>query len=250
MSKLELIALVYEQQHEIVRLQQEVQRLTERLHPPKRKGWRLSAVLRRAKRPGQKAGHPGMTRMSPTHIDRVVEQRLSRCPQCHGRLGPSVAVTTHVQEDLIPARIEVTCFTRHRYDCARCRRIVTAPPAPEEIPQSRLGPQVLTQALLLKSVHGLPFNKIRMAFQQFASLRVSEGALAQALQRLASWLQVETAALGEALRRSPATHVDETGWKLTGIHHWLWAFVTERLAYFQVDRSRGSGVPKAVLGTD
>lgn len=250
LSKPELIALVYEQQRQIAQLTQEVQRLTERLHPPKKPRFHLPLWSRRAKRPGQKPGHPGMTRTTPTHIDRVIEQRLTRCPQCHERLGPAVAVTRHLQEDLIPAQVEVTCFQRHRYYCGRCRRVVTAPPAPEEIPQSRLGPQVLTHALLLKYVHGLPFNKIRTAFQQFAHLRVSEGALAQALQRLASWLQVETTALREALRTSPATHVDETGWKLTGVNHWLWAFATERLAYYRIDRSRGAKVPKEVLGEE
>lgn len=250
LSRRELVALVYEQQREIAQLKQEVQRLTERLHPPKRQPTRLATLLRRLTRPGQKPGHPGMSRTTPTHIDRVVEQRLTHCPRCQGRLGPSVAVTTHVQEDLIPARVEVTRFAHHRYYCRRCRAVITAPAAPEEVPHSRLGPRVLTQALLLKYVHGLPFNKLRTAFQQFATLRVSEGALAQALQRLAAWLQVETTALREAIRRSPATHVDETGWKLTGVHHWLWAFVTERLAYYRIDRSRGSGVPKDVLGSD
>ena len=244
------MALVYEQQQQIASLQQEVQRLTERLHPPKRPPCSFAHVFHRAMRPGQKPGHPGMTRATPVHIDRVVAQRLTRCPQCHGRLGASVAVTTHLQEDLIPARVEVTCFTRHRYYCASCRQVVTAPAAPEEIPHSRLGPQVLTHALLLKYVHGLPFNKIRTAIQQFANLTISEGAFAQALQRIASWLQVETTALREAIRTSPATHVDETGWKLTGVNHWLWAFVTDRLAYVRIDRSRGSGVPKEVLGTD
>ena len=179
-----------------------------------------------------------------------MEQRLTRCPSCQGVRGSSVAVTSHRQEDVIPARVEVTCFQRYRSDCARGRTVVTAPPAPEESPQSRLGPQGLMRALLWKSVHGLPFNKIRTACQPFANLPVSEGALAQALQRLASWLQVETTALREAIRRSPATPVDETGWTLTGVNHWLWAFVTERLAYVRIDRSRGSGVPKDVLGSD
>lgn len=248
LSKRALIALIYEQQQRITSLEQEVQRLTDRLHPPTRPPARWARLMRRLKRPGQKPGHPGMTRATPTHIDRVVEQRLTRCPSCQGALGAAVAVTAHLQEDLIPARVEVTCFQRHRYYCARCRTIVTAPPAPEEIPHSRLGPQVLTHALLLKYVHGLPFNKIRTCLQQFAHLTVSEGALAQALQRLAAWLQVETTALREAIRTSPATHVDETGWKLTGVNHWLWAFVTDRLAYVRIDRSRGARVPKDVLG--
>jgi len=125
---------------------------------------------------------------------------------------------------------------------------LTAPYAPEEIPNSYLGPQVLTQAVLLKYVHGLPFNKIRTCFQQLGELTVSEGALAQALPRMAQWLDVETQALLESIRASPTTHIDETGWKVTGINHWLWAFVTDRIAYYRIDRSRGSTVPKEVLG--
>ncbi len=248
LSRRELIALVYDLHGKIQQLEQENQRLTDRLHPPKRPPRRLAALLHCLKRPGQKPGHPGMTRATPTSIDRVVQQRLSRCPQCHGALGPSIAMTAHLQEDLLPARVEVTCFQRARYYCRRCRAVVTAPYAPEEIPHSTLGPQVLTQALLLKYVHGLPFNKIRTCLQQFAHLTVSEGALAQALQRLAQWLQVETDTLQAAIRTSPATHVDETGWKLTGVHHWLWAFVTDRLAYYRIDRSRGARIPKDVLG--
>ncbi len=189
-----------------------------------------------------------MTRPKPTHIDRVIEQKLTQCTRCHSPLGKSVEVIEHLQEDLIPARVEVTCFRHHRYWCPGCREIVTAPPAPDEIPSSYLGPQVLTHTLLFKYVHGLPFNKICTAFQQMGTLTVSEGGLAQALQRMARWLQVETEELLQALRASPAIHMDETGWKITGQGHWLWAFVTERLAYYRIDASRGSKVPKEVLG--
>jgi len=248
LSKQELVALVYDLQRENVALKQEVQRLIERLNPPKKKFFLFPLLTRRSKRPGQKTGHPGMTRATPKQIDRVVEQILTDCPQCHTRLGPSIKVTKHVQEDLIPARVEVTCFKRHRYYCRRCQTVLTAPYAPEEIPNSYLGPQVLTQAVLLKYVHGLPFNKIRTCFQQLGELTVSEGALAQALPRMAQWLDVETQALLESIRASPTTHIDETGWKVTGINHWLWAFVTDRIAYYRIDRSRGSAVPKGVLG--
>ena len=203
LSRRALIALVYEQQR-ITSLEQEVQRLTERLHPPKRQPPRLAALLHRLKRPGQKPGHPGMTRATPTRIDRVIEQTLRRCPQCQSRLGRSIAVTEHLQEDVIPARAEVTCFKRHRYSWARCRQVVTAPYAPEELPHSDLGPQVLTQALLLKYVHGLPFNKIRTALQQFAHLTVSEGALAQALQRHQHEAQYQDKTSGE--HDEPASH--------------------------------------------
>ena len=248
MSKQDLVSLVYKLQRENAALRQEVQRLVDRLHPPKKPRFPFLSLARRPKPPGQKPGHPGVTRATPTKIDRVVEQTLTHCPECRTRLGPSIEVTKHLQEDLIPARVEVTCFKRYRYYCRRCQSVLTAPYAPEEIPHSYLGPQVLTQVILLKYVHGLPFNKIRVCLQQMGGLTISEGAFPQALQRVARWLGVETQELLASIRASPAAHVDETGWKVTGVNHWLWAFVTEKLAYYRIDRSRGSLVPKEVLG--
>jgi transposase len=209
-----------------------------------------SCLRRKHKRPGRKPGHPGVTRPKPDHIDRVVDQTLTHCTHCRTPLGKSLGASEHTQEDLIPARVEATCFRHHRYWCPGCRDIITAPPAPDEIPDSYLGPAILTHTILFKYVHGLPFNKIETAFQQLAGLDVSQGGLAQALQRIARWLQVETEELLKAVRSSPAVHIDETGWKITGQGHWLWAFVTQQLAYYRTDRSRGSGVPKEVLGPD
>jgi len=41
--------------------------------------------------------------------------------------------------------------------------------------------------------------------------------------------------------------MDETGWKISGTNHWLWAAVNSRLAYYKIDRSRGSKVAKLII---
>lgn len=231
-------------------LKAQLRQLAARLPPvePRWTPWIRPPPKAHPQPPGQKPGHVGVTRATPTRVDRVVTQSLTACPQCHTRLGHPVAVTRHRQEDLIPARVVTTCFRRARYYCRHCRRVVTAPPAPDELPASRLGPRILTEIVLLRYVHGLPFQKIRQRFQESAGLTVSAGALAQALQRLATWLAVEEQTLLQQIRASPVVHADETGWRITGRSHWLWAFVTDRLAAYTVDRSRGSGVPQRVLG--
>lgn len=251
LSKKDLIKLIYELYQRLSLLEQENKRLRDQQEPPsKQLRLKFSIFRRRAKKPGQKAGHEGMTRAKPKRIDRVVEQTLERCPRCDKRLDPSIEITEHIQEDLIPAQIEVTCFKRHRYYCRGCQEIVSAPAREDEIPHGHLGARVLTQALILRYVHGLPFNKIQEYFQGFTGLKVSQGALAQALERVAKWLNVEAEELLKAIRASPWAHVDETGWKVSGTNHWLWAFVSDRLAYYRIERSRGSKVPKEVLKED
>lgn len=197
---------------------------------------------------GRKAGHPGCTRPIPNHIDREVEQTLKRCPDCQGQLSATQEVEEHIQEDIVPSRVEVTKFKRHRYWCKKCGKIVTSPYAPGEVPCGYLGPLVLTQMALLKYVHALPGNKIVKLFDVFCGLKVSEGAVAQALQRMAQWLGVEADVIVEAIRASAYVHVDETGWKINGTNHWLWAFANKKLAFYKIHRSRGSKVPKDLLG--
>jgi hypothetical protein len=49
------------------------------------------------------------------------------------------------------------------------------------------------------------------------------------------------------MRQQAVVHVDETGWRVDGHHHWLWIFVNEVVSLYVLSRSRGSKVPKAWL---
>jgi transposase len=197
---------------------------------------------------GRKKGHPGAWRSAPTHIDRDVAQTLSACPDCHHALGDPAEVDEHIQEDIIPARVEVTRFLRHRYWCPDCKKMITAPYSPDEVPSGHLGPRALATMVWLKYYAVLPGNKIKDIFHDLCGLSVSEGAIAQALQRLGTYLQIETDQILKAVRNAPHKHADETGWKINGIGHQLWAFLTEQWALVHINKSRGSKVPKAILG--
>ena len=52
------------------------------------------------------------------------------------------------------------------------------------------------------------------------------------------------------MRQQAPIHVDATGWRIAGTNHWLWVFVNDVVALYVISRSRGSKVPKALLGAD
>ena len=250
-SKEELIEIILAHQRRIKELEEKLKKknaLDE--HKEFLKAERLAKRMLRPHRPGQKAGHVGMTRDKPTSIDRVVEQTLKKCPDCHHRLSSSQEVVQHIQEDIIPARVQTTCYKKHRYYCTQCEKLVSAPCAEDEIPKSYLGPNVLIQTIILKYHHGLPFNKIAELFEGLCGLKVSEGALAQALQRMSLWLAVESDEILKAIRISPHLHMDETGWKISGGKHWLWAAVNEKLAHYRIAATRGAKVAREIVGKD
>ncbi len=250
-SREELIDTILKQEEEIEKLKRRIKEKEEA--DARRRDLKLARLLARKKRqskPGQKAGHRGLTRPQPNNIDRVIEQKLKLCPECHHSLSESQETITHIQEDIVPAHAEVTMYKKHRYYCKHCKKVVTAPYAPDEVPSGYLGPNALIHMAILKYHHALPGNKIVEIFKDIFNMKVSEGAVTQALKRLSEWLKVEMGTILEAIRKSPNIHIDETGWKVNGKRHWLWAFVNKTLAYYKIDRSRGSKVPKKILPSD
>ena len=250
-SRDELIQEILEKERRIEELEKKLKEknaLDE--HKQFLKAERLAKIKTRPHPPGQKAGHAGVTREKPTKIDRIVEQTLKKCPDCNERLSVSQEIVEHIQEDIVPARLQTTCFKKHRYYCKCCEKLITAPCAEDEIPNGYLGPVVLIQAVILKYHHALPFNKIAEVFDGLCGLKVSEGGLAQALQRVSEWLKVEESEILKAIRISPHIYMDETGWKINGSKHWLWAAVNERLSHYRVAASRGAKVAKEMIGKD
>ena len=197
---------------------------------------------------GRKKGHEGAFRPTPTRIDRVVDQTLTACPACQGPLNEKQDSSSHTQEDIVVPKVEVTRFVHHSYWCAHCHKDVIAPPVPDEVPHGYLGPQTLTTMVWLKYHLALPANKIQALLFDLCGLKVSQGAITQALQRLAGYLKIESDQILQAIKTAPIKHVDETGWTINGVAHWLWAFVNDKWAYMRVDKSRGSQVPISVLG--
>jgi transposase len=198
-------------------------------------------------KPGQKPGHEGISRLLPANVDETIEQSLETCPHCQSKLGSPTETTEHIQEDIIPAHVRVTKYRRNRYWCPCCHKIIDAPYHKTEVPASRIGPNALIQAAILKYNHCLPYRKIAEVLKELSGLNVSAGALAQSLQRLSQWLNIEQQTILEAIRAGPVVHIDETGWRLDGKNHWLWAFVNEKLAYYRIERSRGRRIVKDTL---
>ena len=207
---------------------------------------------KRWKKLGRPAGHPGCTRAKPEIIHHVVEQTLERCPDCgQAALSPWPSEDEeHIQEDIVPARVEATKFIRRAYHCSQCKKLKRAPYAPGEVPCGYLGPNILIQTVLMKYHHGLPYSKIQMMFKELCGLTVTDSALAQALQRLGRFLEVEKQVILEAIRGSPWIHADETGWKIAGKGHWLWDFVNQKLALYRIAQGRGKKIPEEILTKD
>lgn len=217
-------------------------------------------VRGRRKRPGRKPGHPAALRPVPDHVDmhQDVPPPLGpdghpACPRCNGSLA-DVKEHERLYEDLVPAKVVVTCYHTVSGYCAMCRRRVETrapgqPPAPAAgLPHAQLGLNALATAAVLRVVHRLPFGQVVSVLAGLSGLSVSRGGVAKQLQRLGDWLGPYCERVKLALRASPHVNGDETGWRTDGRNGYLWAVTDERHTLYHVDQSRSGEVVEGLLG--
>jgi len=97
-----------------------------------------STARKRRKPPGRKAGHPGVSRRSPIHIDHHEEHALQHCPICRSPVAEPIKTYYRVIEDIPAVRPEVTEHAVHGYWCPTCRKIVY-PSVSDALPNAMIG---------------------------------------------------------------------------------------------------------------
>ena len=202
---------------------------------------------RRRKKPGQKKGHQGVGRKRPEKIDRYKEHTLESCPECQNPLRKPIKRHKRYTVDIPPVEPEVTEHTVHGYWCSNCKKVVH-PKVTDVLPNSTLGLTVLIMTAWLHYWVGMSVRNIVKLLAIFWAFDVSPGGLTQAWKNLAATLKPIYDDIGEKVRNTAVLNADETGWRISGITHWLWCFVTDKWCYFVIDKSRGSPVIKRVLG--
>ena len=217
-----------------------------------------SLKSRRRKRPGRKSGHPAALRPMPPTIDAHQEVPLPRdsagkpsCPHCNSEL---LEMENHqrVVEDIIPAKVVVTCYHTSSGYCPCCRKRVESraleqPPA-ANLPHGQLGLNALATGVLLRVTHRLPFRQVSQVLANLPGITVCPGAIARQVQRIANWLEDDYEQLLVSVRAAPEVYADETSWRTNGKNGWLWALSTPTQTVYHIDKSRGGKVIQKLLG--
>jgi transposase len=112
----------------------------------------------------------------------------------------------------------------------------------------QLGPQAIAWAVILNKQLGVSFGKIATLYHQRLGLTLTRGAIVRALHRTARTAAPTYEALCRTIRGSPMVAPDETGWRVNGRLHWLWAFATPDTTVYAIHAGRGFPEAAATLG--
>jgi transposase len=200
-------------------------------------------------RRGRRAGHPGQGRVRPERIDRTERVQVGEtCPDCGSAFSGETQVRSRVIEDIEPVRpTVVTCYEIERGWCPQCRTYQENP-VTAALPNYRLGLRLMLFVVYQKVALGLSYGKIRRELATYFGLSVSRGTLSAMVAEVAHRFGPAYKQLLKLMRHQAVLHVDETGWRVDGANHWLWIFVNDVVTLYVLSRSRGSKVPKALLG--
>jgi transposase len=260
MDRDELLALDKEALVElVVRLHERVTALeAERGRPPKSPdnssvppsaGYKPNRTERRRKKRGPKRGHQGLSRRRAAP-DVIVRCRPTACRGCGAALaetGQRRVRRSQVVElpELRSVVIEAQVYAAR---CARCgERTVGEAPAGLESTRT-FGPRVEALLGYLHYGHHLSHERLATVCESVFGLRISEGAIASALARLAARAQPEVDTIREAVRASPTINSDETGVRVDGRNWWHWVFQVPTASYHVIAPSRGADVVMGFLG--
>jgi transposase len=144
--------------------------------------------------------------------------------------------------DLPPVRPVVVEAWRYAAVCPGCgeRTVAEAPPGLE--PERVFGPGVEALLGYLHERHHLGYERLVEVCRDLFGLAISEGAVANALARLAERARPRYEAIGAEVRGSPVVNSDETSARVDGRNRWQWVFQTPGASYHVIAPSRGADV--------
>lgn len=191
--------------------------------------------------------HARKSRNRPAHIDSTITVDSKICANCGStHLSEPTDTYERTVEDIIPARIIVTRYIITRRYCRNCKS-QTSGVVHDALPNERFGLRLTVLMVSLK-LSGLSYQKISYLLKMLFYLDVTESTINHAITKVSAAFGKRYHEMINELKQEKNIHGDETGWRVNGKNHWLWAFVGRWTVLYEIGRSRGSSVPKRMLG--
>lgn len=203
---------------------------------------------KRHKQSGQKEGHLGISRKKPEKIDRTEELKLEISPCCKAKVKKMKAKPKgRVITILLPPKLENVKYLKPRYVCTGCGEEVQPQP-PNTLPNCRFDLSFMILLSVLSVGMNIPFGKIKELLRFLWGLNISEATISNTLTKLGEFLGEDYEKLKKDIKEATARYNDETGWRILGKGNWLWVFISEKVALYTIESSRGKKIVRKILG--
>lgn len=214
---------------------------------PPAKGFKSNLKADRQEPPAQRKGSLGRSgggRELSLCPDQVIVARAKSCPHCGGAINELSQQLKGIYERIELPRVKpvVTRVERYGGHCTHCEKAYeSAVPAGLE-EGSPYGDSIASVVTYLRYSHALSYRRLSQAMEELYGLKISEGAIANLLQRVNQRLNDPVKAIVERLRSSRVVCSDETSARVKGKTQWEWVFQNSQVCFHLIRPSRGKVV--------
>ncbi|MFN8522636.1 MAG: transposase [Chloroflexota bacterium] len=219
---------------------------------PPSAGFKPNRAERRARKHGPKRGHQGHSRLRQPP-DVVVRCYAVACRGCGHALHAAGQRRVRRSQviDVVPARAVVVESWAYQARCTECGLVTVAEHPAGLEPTRTFGPELETILGYLHERHHVSFERLVELCEDLFGVQLSEGAVANVLQRLGDRGQMRYQEIKELVRASPVIGSDETGARVDGRNRWhrgstgpslRGPFQTNTASYHVIARTRSGSV--------
>jgi len=190
---------------------------------------------------GQK-GHTGHTLEMVENPDEIIVHKVTACKECGASLEeePVIGVERRQIHEVPPLKIVVTEHRSEHKKCPHCKCNNRAEfPADVQYPV-QYGRYLKAIVVYLCVFQLIPYDRIRELFSDLFGHFISKATLVKAVASCNNELAGVEDIIREQLKGGPVLHVDETGFRVNGIRHWLHVASTGLLTWYGYHKKRGS----------
>jgi len=216
---------------------------------PPSKGFKRERSADEGAKRGPPFGHVGTSRRRAAP-DWVVLCQPTSCPGCGADLAAAPQERVGMSQVVELPRVQPVVFEAWRYavSCPDCGTTIAAEYPTGFEPTRVFGPHLEALWTYFHEQHHVSYARLARIGRDLWQLRISQGALANALRRVATRLQPQMAAIREQVRASPTIGSDETSARVKGRTHWQWVFQTPTASYHVIVPRRNGAVVQDFLG--
>lgn len=197
---------------------------------------------------GAKVGHKAFFRRKPKPEDVTAKKkvRLHHCPHCREQLGAPSGWRERYSIDIPPPqKPDIVEWRLARYHC-NCGKWVQGQPD-GLFGKSPFGINLIMKVLDMKYRGKNTDDYVQESLKRWHGIDLSDGGIHAILERAAVLFGPSYAAIKQALRDGKVVQADETGWRVEGENWYAWAFLNPEVTLFQIENTRGGGIPKETL---
>lgn len=198
---------------------------------------------------GKPKGSHGATRkLEHQTPDETIPIKPKECRRCKHPLGEPVRWERQLVLDVPePQPARLLEFKKGICICPNCGAQTTA--ADTRLPaKGEFSPRTLALVNDLRFRSRFSVPMVKAFLRERHGMDVSTACILDMTSRAAGSLRGAHNGIVMRIRSSESVHVDETGFYLNGKRIWCWIFATDNDVLFVIRDSRGSGVPKQILG--